>query len=190
VIENVAGQRPEFEGAIRADGDVVEEAGSMTQTMGAAVLQGLPDGVGAVGFAGVDGNGEVGALDGMEGCDMFFGRVAVFAPGEVKADDATVTPADGELGRFERVAAIAHGANDEPRGDAVIAGAFFKACDDGGNDFILSESIGGMIDGSEADLGMDDSVGRHVCDELGGDSLEAIFCLHDADGVGEAGEIF
>ena len=87
-VEYVLGEAAEFEGAIGQEIDVVAQTGGVTEAMSATVLQGLPNGVGTIGFARMDRDVEVGALDGMKGIDVLFGRKTVLPACQVKADDA------------------------------------------------------------------------------------------------------
>src|SRR5690606_40879210 len=60
LVAHVGGEPAEFGGAVLGDGDVVDDPYAVTEAVGAAPLDGLPDGRQAEGLAGVDG--EVGVL--------------------------------------------------------------------------------------------------------------------------------
>lgn len=73
----------------------------MSEAMGSTKLKGLPDGVGSVGFASVNRDVEIGALDGLKSREVLLGREAIFTPGEIKADHAAIAPSDGEFGSIQ-----------------------------------------------------------------------------------------
>src|SRR5690606_40373857 len=87
-----------FGGAVLGDGDVVDDPYAVAEAVGAAPLDGLPDGRQAEGLAGVDGEVGVLPLQVFEGVEVAGGRVAGFGAGDVAADDADVAVADGQFG--------------------------------------------------------------------------------------------
>lgn len=99
-VDDESGEVAHFEGAIWIDGNVVHEPSAVAEAVSPAPLNGLPDRLGAVGFASMNGDGEVGALDGLEGFEVVLRREAIFAPSEIESNHALVTETDGELGGF------------------------------------------------------------------------------------------
>jgi hypothetical protein len=125
-VENVLGEVAQlYNFAVFGDGDVFDEAGAVADAVGAAILDGLPDGLFAKAFACVNGDVEILPLDVMESVDMFLGRIAAFFPSEIETDNAAIAEVHGELRHFERDVHVAHGADDQAgRNSEVVFAAF------------------------------------------------------------------
>ena len=166
----------------------------MTEPLGAAPLQGLPDGGQAEGLAGVDGDVEVGAMDELEGIEVAARREARLRSGDVEAHDALVAVAHGELGDLDRAGELAHGRDDGadddgPTGLACQARAALEAIQPGLHDRLERQAPLRRQLRRVAHLGVDDAVGGQVLGALGGHPRDGLGRLHDRDRVAEALEV-
>ena len=161
----------------------------MPEPLGTAVLDRLPDRLGAEGFTGVNREVEVLALAVLERVEVLCGRVTLLGPGDVEADHATVAPAHGELGDLERVGCGAHGCAQRADANAPPGRALGETPHDGLSDLVQAQPVVHVKFGREANLGVDHAVVCEVLGALGGDACERIRGLHDADGVGERLEV-
>ena len=89
----------------------------MTQPLGAAPLERLPDGRQAERLTGVDRHVEVRAVDELERVQVAAGREARLGARDVEAHDALVAVADGQLGDLDRARELAHRGDDGAHDD-------------------------------------------------------------------------
>ena len=81
--------------------DVVADAHTVTEALGTAVLDGLPDRLRAEGLARVDREVEVLALAVLERIEVLGGRVSLLGTRDVESHDATIAPTHCQLGDLE-----------------------------------------------------------------------------------------
>jgi uridine kinase len=84
---------------------VREEPGAMADAVGIAFRDRLEDGLGPVGFAGVDGLADEMGMDVLVGGAVVVGRITRFRAREIEADDGqafVVSQVDGRAGQFHR----------------------------------------------------------------------------------------
>src|SRR6185369_6686345 len=87
-IANEGGEPAQLHGAIRSDGDVVDDPDAVAETLRATELERLPDGRKAEALAGVDRDVEVLVADLVERLEVARGPVARLRARNVEADDA------------------------------------------------------------------------------------------------------
>src|SRR4029078_6106030 len=104
--------------AVAVHGDVVDDPDAVAEAVGAAPLDGLPDGRQAEGLAGVDGEVEVLPLEVLESVEVPGRREAGLGAGDVEADHSLVAPGDRARGALPRPRLVPHGgqqlAYDDP----------------------------------------------------------------------------
>ena len=137
----------------------------MAEPLGAAVLDGLPDGGQAVALAGVDGDVEVLPVDVLERVQVAARRPARLGPRDVEADDALVAVADRELGDLLGAGRRAHRGEQRADRDPPVLAAVPEAFDDGMDHLVEGQAEVSVQLRGEPDLGVDDAVGGEV---LGG----------------------
>ena len=116
-------RRPSFDRAVVGDLDVVDDAHPVAEPVGAAPLEGLPDGGQPERLARVDGEVVVLPLEVLEGVQVAGGRVARLGTGDVEADDAQVAVAVGEFGDLQGAGRVPHRGEQGADADAVAGGA-------------------------------------------------------------------
>ena len=163
----------------------------MADAVRAAVLQRLPDALGSEALAGVDRDRPVAALDQLEGLEVVLGRVSFLLAREVEPDAAALAPGDRELGELRRQVRrlVAHRAHDQAELDSEVVAPAAQPAQDGAHHRVEAQVPVRVEVGCEADLGVDDAVGREVLQRLVGHALEGFLGLHDRDRVCEALEV-
>jgi len=169
--------------------DVVDDANTMAEALGAAELHGLPDARQSEGLTGVNGGVEVLALDEVEGLEMSGGRVAGLGAGDVEAHHAGIAPTHGELGDLETARRGAHGRQDRVDREIGAGRTASEARHDRVGHFVEGEpGLGGEL-GCETHFGVHHAVGGEILRAFEGHALDGVTVLHDPDGVGEGLEI-
>ena len=183
-----AARRPSCSAALRAF-DVVDDAHTVTEALGAAPLHRLPDARQPERLAGVDRGVEVLAHHVLEGVEVARRRVAGLGAGDVEADDAGVAEAHRQLGDLQAARRRAHRRGDgvdrqlrpgRPAGEAV---------EDRLHHLVEGQPLLGAQLRRHAHLGVDHAVGGEVLGALVGDPLDGVTVLHHADRVGERLEV-
>src|ERR1700733_9192529 len=82
-------------------GDVIDEPRSMSDAVGATILDGLPDGFFSESFAGVNRDVEILALDIVKSIHVLLGRIPAFFARQVKSDYATLAKVDRQFRHLE-----------------------------------------------------------------------------------------
>src|SRR5215475_9540752 len=98
LVPDVRGEPPQLDPAVVVHGDVVDNAYTMAEPVGATPLDRLPDRGQPERLAGVDGEVEVFPLQVLERVQMPGGWVARLRAGDVEADHAHVPVAHRQLG--------------------------------------------------------------------------------------------
>ncbi len=112
LVENVLREIAQLYRPAVHDCDVVDQARSVSDPMRPAVLNRLPDRFLAIAFAGVNRNIEILPLNVVKSVNVLLGRIPAFFPGEIEADNSTLTKIHSEFRHLERYIHVAHGAND------------------------------------------------------------------------------
>src|ERR1051326_3697187 len=94
------------------DIDVVDDANAVTEALGVAPLQRLPDRWQTERFAGVDREVEVRVVDELEGVEVAGRRETFLRSGDVEPDNSAVAVSDRELGDLYRPSELAHRSHD------------------------------------------------------------------------------
>ena len=183
------GQRPELQDFAVENGHVIGEAGGVAQAVRATELQRLPNARHAERFARVQRGIKIGPLNGRKGVGVFLRRMPGFLAREIESDHAVAPEIDREFGRFQRVGAVAHGADDESPLHAIFFLPASQAIQHRANDGFIRQPALAVKARREAHLGIDHAVVEHVLDELEGHALQGRARLHHADGVLEAFEV-
>jgi hypothetical protein len=193
-VPHERGEATQLHRAVVPDPDVVDDPDAVTESLGTAELERLPDRREAERFAGVDGDVEVLAADDVERVEVAGGPVPGLGPRDVEAHHARVTPADGALGDLDRAGSLAHRRDDGLHDDGPAGGGRALGADREPLEVRLDHLVEGQapLHGQlrrVADLGVDDAVGRQVLGALGGDADDRVLLLEHADGVGERLEV-
>ncbi len=142
----------------------------------------------AGGLAGVHGGREEVLGQQVEGFLHARGRETVLGAGDVEADDAARTVAQGQLGDFHAAVGVAHGGDDLAdldRGPGLgqfLAGVLKPALD-GLDDVVKAQALALVLLGRPAHLAVDNAVLDEVLDEFAGHAGERGLGLHHGDGV-------
>ena len=193
-VAHECGQPAEVHRPVIADGDVVDDAHAVPQPLGATPLERLPDGRQAEALTGMDGDVEVLPTDGLEGVEVARRRVALLRPGDVEADDAGVTPAQGQLGDLARARELAHAGaehlhDDRPTDGRRAAGADREALEGRLDHLVERQAALGRELRCIADLGIGDAIRGQVLGALGGHADDGVALLHHRHGVREGLEV-
>lgn len=175
-----------------AVGDVVDDADAVTEPVGAAPLDGLPDRRKPERLARVDGEVGVLALEVLEGVEVPGGWVSRLRAGDVEADHPGVAVADRELGDLHAARLVTHGGQQHADADAEVTAAVGEALEHGLDDLLqrqparpVAAHAARVLFGGVADLGVHDPVARQVLGALVRDPGQRLGGLHHADGVVE-----
>ena len=193
-VAHKRGQAAELDRSVSVHRDVVDDSRAVTESLGAAPLERLPDRRQAEALAGVDRDVEVLPLDQLERVEVPRGREAGLRPGDVETDDALVSVPHGELRGLDRAGRLAHGGDEQLHRDRPALQprsmlALSEARQDRGHHLVEREAaLGGELR-RIPDLGIHDVVGGEVLGALGGHSLERIARLEEGDRVAESLEV-
>src|SRR4029077_5927573 len=113
LIKHILSQSAQFDCLTVEYGDVIDEPGSVSNTMRAAVLNRLPDRFLAVALPGMNRDVEIFALDVVKGVHVLLRRVATFLPCQVESDHTTLPKVDCKFRHLKRCIHIAHGTDNQ-----------------------------------------------------------------------------
>src|ERR1700736_724480 len=139
-------------------GDVIDEPGSMSNAVSAAILDSLPDVFLSEAFAGVNGDIEILALNIVKSIHVLLGRISTFLARQIEPDHATLAKVDGQFRHFERDVHIAHGADDQAGRDAEIFSAALQAFQHRGHNLLVTQPFAGMKYRCKARLEINNSI--------------------------------
>ena len=187
LVADVRREPAELDAPVLGHGDVVDDPDAVTEPVGAAPLDRLPDRRQAERLAGVDGEVEVLALEVLERVEVPGGRVARLRAGDVEAGDPAVPPGHRERRDLHGAGRVTHRgqelAYDDPaagRGRPLLEALLHR-----GHDLVERQPRRDVLLGGVADLGVDDAVRGEVLHALAGDPGEGSAGLHHRDGVVE-----
>src|ERR1700682_2665244 len=98
----------------------------------------------------------------MEGVEVRLRGMARLLARDIEPDDTSFAIRHRELGHFERVSAVAHGADDLTKRDVMLALRTLEPALDALNDLLEVEAALDVENRRIANLGVDDSVAREI----------------------------
>src|ERR1022692_64844 len=101
LVEHVLGKVAQFDGLAIHDGDVVDQARSVSNAVRTAILNRLPNRFLAVAFPGMNRDIEILPLNVVKGFHVFLRRITAFFSSKIEADNSALTKIDGEFRHFE-----------------------------------------------------------------------------------------
>ena len=161
----------------------------MAEAVRSAELQGLPDAGDAEGLARVQCGVEVGTLDGLEGGDVFFRRIAGFLTSQIESDHAAVPEGNGQFRPLQGIRQVPHPAQDQTPPHAVFFLTAIEAINGGLHHRFRRQSPLQMETGRKAALGINHAIVEHILDKFKGHALDGGPRLHHPAGVAEAFQI-
>ncbi len=184
-VTDVVGKPPEGYVAIRLDGDIVHDPNTVTEAVGVAPLQRLPDRGQPERLAGVDRVVPVRPLHVLEGIQMAGGREACLRAGDVETDDAPVPPSDRGFSDLQRSRRVAHGGDQRADRQPGPLRAGAQAVQDRLDHRVERKPTLDVQLWSKPDLSVDDAVRYEVFGALTSHPSERVRGLHDPDGMAE-----
>ncbi len=180
--------------AVLSHVDVVDDADTVTEPVGAAECDGLVDGRQPERLAGVNREAGVVVSHVLESIQVPGRRVAGLRAGDVEAHHTPVPEPDRQLGDLERPRGVPHCGDQAAHRDgaALAAGGLLAVGEPGQHRVdhrIEREPAVDVQFGGETDLGVDDVVIGQVLDALVGHPVQRLRCLHHPDRVGEGFQV-
>jgi hypothetical protein len=161
----------------------------MTDAMGTAPLNGLPDALFTERFSGMNGDIEIFSLDIVERIDVPLRWESPLLPGQIESHDSTLAKIHGQLRHLGRELHVPHGADNQAVFDTKLLFSVLETLQHSVHHIVPMQALAGMEDWGKPCFDIHDSVLVHVLHHFVSDALEAFVGLHHATGVREAFEI-
>src|SRR6267154_4625985 len=162
----------------------------MSDAMRSAVLNGLPNRFLPEPFASMNGDVEILPLNIVKSFHVLLRRKPAFLTSQIESHNPAVAKVNGELGHFQGNIHIAHGADDQPGRNSKILSAPLQACEHGGDNLLVAQSLTSVKNRGKASLKIDYAVPAQIFGLFISYSFERLLGLHHGDGVRKALQIF
>src|SRR5215831_18801216 len=162
----------------------------MSNAMGPAVLDGLPDRLLSKTFSGMNGDVEVFALDVMKCFHMLLKRVAAFLAGKIESNDASPAEVHRQFRHFQRDVHIAHGTDNHAGANTKVLATTLQTFEHSQNSLLMGQPLTDMKNEGKASLEINYTVAAQVFRLLIGDAIQRFLGLHHCDSVRKPLKVF
>src|SRR5258708_5701127 len=189
-VKDVLREVAQFHRLTLRDGNVFDQSRPVSDAVRSAVLNGLPNRFLTEPFASMNRDVEILPLNIVKSIHVLFGRKPALLTSQIESHNPALAKVNGELGHFQGNIHIAHRADDQPGRNSKVLSAPLQACEHGGDNLLMAQSLASVKNWGEASLKIDHAVPAEVFGLFVSYSFERLLGLHHGDGVRKAFKIF
>src|SRR5260370_28859748 len=161
-VENVLSEVTQFHGLTQRDGNVFDQSRPVSDAVRSAVLNGLPNRFLTEPLASMNRDVEILPLNIVKGFHVLFGRKPTLLTSQIESPNPALAQVNRDFCHFQGGIHIAQPADGPPQRNSKVLSAPLQACEHGGDNLLVGQSLASVKNLGEASLKINHAVPSEV----------------------------